>query len=195
MAGNPPGCRVKMSRLGRNDRVMLARLAESLSGALLPQEGKGGRLFRMEDILELCKDMETVSFAPGEVLMAEGETSGCLYVLLSGKVEVTKEEVEVTEIDQPGSFFGELSILLGKPHPATVRAVDVVVCHVSRPDKEFLVEHPRIGLAVAELLASRLTGMLSYLVDLKSQYEDRKDHLGMVDEVLMHLSHRVPKKG
>ncbi len=148
----------------------------------------------MEDILELCQCMETVTFAPGEVLLAEGETSGCLYILLSGTVAVTKEEVEVTEIDQPGAFFGELSILLGKPHPATVRAMSEVVCRVSRPDKEFLVENPRIGLAVAELLASRLTGMLSYLVDLKSQYEDRKDHLGMVDEVLMHLSHRTPKK-
>lgn len=138
--------------------------------------------------------MEPVSYAPGEVLMGEGETSGCLFVLASGSVEVVKGETPVTVIGQPGAIFGELSILLGQPHPASVIAVGEVTGYITRADKEFLVTHPRLGLAVSELLAARLKGMLAYLVDLKSQYEDRKDHLGMVDELLLNLAHRVPKR-
>ena len=49
-------------------------------------------------------------------------------------------------------------------------------------------------LGVAEVLAARLKGMIGYLADLKAQYEDRKDQLGMVDELLLNLAHRMPKK-
>ena len=35
----------------------------------------------------------------------------------------------------------------------------------------------------------RLNAMTSYLADLKAQFHDRSDHLGMVDEVLESLMH------
>lgn len=148
----------------------------------------------MENLLALCKDMETATFAAGDVLIPEGGKTGCLFILISGTVEITKGETFVTRIDEPGAIFGELSILLGRDHPASVRAVDGVSCYVSPADKEFLVENPRINLAVAELLAVRLKGMIGYLADLKSQYEDRQDHLGMVDELLLQMAHRMPKR-
>jgi hypothetical protein len=43
---------------------------------------------------------------------------------------------------------------------------------------------------VAELLAQRLNSVTGYLADLKRQYEDHDDHLGMVDEVLETLTHQ-----
>ena len=148
----------------------------------------------MENILGLCKDMEIATFQAGEVLIAEGVKTGCLFILISGTVDITKGDTFVTRIDEPGAIFGELSILLGRDHPASVRAVHEVRCHVSPADKEFLVENSRINLAVAELLAERLKGMIGYLADLKAQYEDRQDHLGMVDELLLKMAHRMPKR-
>ncbi|MES2659047.1 MAG: cyclic nucleotide-binding domain-containing protein [Verrucomicrobiota bacterium] len=148
----------------------------------------------MQDILKLCQDMETVSFAPGETLMPEGGKTGVLYVLISGSVEVTKGETPVTIIDEAGAIFGEISLLLDGPHPASVTAVETVTCHVIRGGKAFLADHPLITLEVAELLAARLKGMIAYLADMKAQYSDRKDHLGMVDELLLDLAHRMPKR-
>lgn len=148
----------------------------------------------MEAILALCKDLETVTFAPGEVLLPEGGKTGCLFFLISGCVEVTKGETPITEICEPGAVFGELSLLLDQPHPVSVEAIEPTTCFVTRGGLEFLEANPKIALAVAELLARRLKGMIGYLADLKGQYEDRKGQLGMVDELLLNLAHRIPKR-
>jgi len=54
---------------------------------------------------------------------------------------------------------------------------------------------PAISVHVARLLARRLNAVTTYLVDLKRQYEDRDDHLGMVDEVLESLLQLQTKRG
>ncbi|MES2438768.1 MAG: cyclic nucleotide-binding domain-containing protein [Verrucomicrobiota bacterium] len=148
----------------------------------------------MQDVLELCRGLETVTFAAGEVLMPEGGKTGLLYVLISGCVEVIKGETPITVICEPGAIFGEISVLLDGPHPASVEATEATTCYVIRGGKGFLEENPRISLAVGELLAARLKGMIAYLADMKAQYSDRKDHLGMVDELLLDLAHRMPKR-
>jgi len=148
----------------------------------------------MEDILQWCGEMERVTFAAGDMLFVEGEKSGMLYILISGGVEVIKGESPITVVREPGAVFGELSILLDQPHAASVEAVEETMCFMTRGGREFLEQHPKIMLSVAELLAVRLKGMIGYLADLKAQYEDRSDHLGMVDELLLNLAHRTPKK-
>jgi CRP-like cAMP-binding protein len=148
----------------------------------------------MEKILQFCEGMEIVSFAAGDMMFPEGGKTGCLYFLISGGVEVTKGETPITVIREPGAVLGEVSILLDQPHSASVEVIEETRCYVTRDGREFLAGHPEIALAVAELLALRLKGMISYLADLKAQYEDRKDHLGMVDELLLNLAHRTPRK-
>jgi CRP/FNR family transcriptional regulator, cyclic AMP receptor protein len=148
----------------------------------------------MERILELCEGMNTESFAAGEVLIPEGGKTGKLFILISGEVEVIKGESPITIIRDPGAFFGEISILLDQDHAASVQAVSKTTCYVTSGGKQYLEDHPQIAVAVAELLALRLKGMISYLADLKAQYEDRKDHLGMVDELLLNLAHRTPRR-
>jgi CRP-like cAMP-binding protein len=138
--------------------------------------------------------MKTVSFAPGEVLFPEGGKTGCLYIMISGAVEVAKNGCPITVIRDRGAIFGEISLLLDQPHPASVEAVEQTTCYVTGDGREFLEQHPGIALAVAELLASRLKGLIAYLADMREQYGDRKDHLGMVDELLLNLAHRMPKK-
>jgi CRP-like cAMP-binding protein len=54
---------------------------------------------------------------------------------------------------------------------------------------KFLRSHPDMSFQLASLLARKLNSITSYLADLKLQFEDRDDHLGMVDEVLESLLH------
>ncbi len=147
----------------------------------------------MQNILELCEGMETQSFAAGEVLVPEGGKTGLIYVLVSGCVEVSRRESPMVTIRQPGAIFGEIALLLDGYHTATVEAVEPTVCRKIEGGRAFLAENPWIALAVAELLASRVKGMIGYLADMKAQYGGREDHLGMVDELLLDLAHRVPK--
>jgi CRP-like cAMP-binding protein len=148
----------------------------------------------MEGILDLCEGMATANFKAGDVLFQEGGKNGLLYILITGRVEVSKNQIPFATLCDPGSIFGEVSILLDQPHAASVEALEDCTCYVTNGGREFLEQHPKLAVAVAELLAMRLKGMISYLADLKSQYEDRKDHLGMVDELLLNLAHRSPRR-
>jgi CRP-like cAMP-binding protein len=183
-------------RKGRTCRSWDA-LAESY-WRIIPAALIGGKIRvtmpRVERILELCEGMETVSFAAGDVLIPEGGKTGNLYILISGAVEVIKGENPITVIRDPGAFLGEISILLDQVHLASIEAVEATTCYVTGEGRKFLEDHPQIAVAVAELLALRLKGMIGYLADMKAQYEDRKDHLGMVDELLLNLAHRTPRR-
>lgn len=148
----------------------------------------------MSSILDYCRDLESVRFEAGEVLLPQGGNTGCLYILETGTLEVVQREAPITRITEPGSVVGELSVLLGVPHQVEVRALTACTCRVTRGGKAFLQSNPEITLQVAELLARRMKGLIGYLADIKAQYEDRSDHLGMVDEVLLNLAHRVPRK-
>jgi len=143
----------------------------------------------MSDILSLCASMPEQKFAAGEVLLREGENSGMLYVLIEGAVEVLKGEVQINMVSDAGALFGEMSVLLEAPHMATVRALEPSRCYVIKDAAGFLQSDTAVGLHVSRLLARRLHSVITYLADLKRQFEDHDDHLGIVDEVLETLVH------
>jgi len=142
------------------------------------------------ELLALSADEQLRQLADGEILVEEGEgTTHRLYVLTEGTLLVLKRDTPITVVTEPGSVVGEMSVLLGVEPSATVRAAgDAQVRVIERP-LEFLHEHPDMALAVGRLLAKRLVSVTSYLADIKSQFADRADHLGLVDEVLDALVH------
>lgn len=143
----------------------------------------------MSNVLDYCHDLPLREFAAGDVVLDEGATTGVLYVLVRGKVEIVKGDVQITTVSEPGAVFGEISVLLRQPHMAVVRALERSAFHVAEDPAAFLHSHPEISLAVARLLARRLHLVTTYLVDLKRQFEGSGDHLSMVDEVLEGLVH------
>ncbi|GAM98595.1 hypothetical protein U91I_02230 [alpha proteobacterium U9-1i] len=121
--------------------------------------------------------------------MGEGQSTGRLYVLIDGAVEVLKGEFQINLVADPGAIFGDMSALLGIPHMATVRAATLCGAHVIEAGDAFLQNNKEIAYQLAKLLAQRLHGVTTYLADLKRQFEDRDDHLGMVDDILETLVH------
>lgn len=144
----------------------------------------------MRSILDHCRDIEPRALAPGELLITEGEQSGRLFVLAEGALEVFRGDVEITLITEPGAIFGEMSILLDAPHTASVRALGAAQVHVIDDAAAFFRANPVIMLPIATLLARRLRNATDYLVNLKQQFQDQQNHLGMVDEVLESLAHQ-----
>lgn len=141
----------------------------------------------MPSILDLCQALPIATFEPGAVLLAEGASTGRLYVLIDGAVEIVKDDFQINLVSDAGALFGDMSVLLGNPHMATVRAVTRTTAHVCEDGDAFLQSHPEIAYLLAQLLAQRLHGVTTYLVDLKRQFEDQGSHLGMVDEILETL--------
>lgn len=141
----------------------------------------------MSDVIAICRSFPARTFAPGEVILREGDRTGRLYVLSEGRVSIRKGAAEVARADAPGAMFGEMSVLLGIPHSASVVALDQVTMHLVPDAEDFLATTPQAGLAAARMLAQRLFDATAYLADLKAQYEGAQGQLGMVDRILESL--------
>ncbi len=121
--------------------------------------------------------------------MDEGHDVGSLYELRAGTVEVVRSGIVVAVVSEPGTLFGELALLLGRPASATVRATSNVTVVTVDDAPRRLTTDPGFVADIARLLARRLDAMTGYLVDLRTQYADHEGGLGMIDEVLASLTH------
>ena len=141
----------------------------------------------MSDILEYCEGLEKRHFKSGKVILPEGERLGRLYVLVDGQVEIIRERTQVTHVDEPGSIFGEMAVLLDMPHSATVKALSEVEAYEIPDALTFLDGHPEFSLHIATMLARRLYYTTSYLVDLQQQAAGKRQDLDLVDQILSSL--------
>lgn len=141
----------------------------------------------MRTVLEFCHGFPERFFEPGDVLLKEQGEDKDLFILIEGEVEILKGDTQVNVQSEPGAIFGELAVLLDIPHTATVKAVSKSRVYWVEEAEDFLRSHSDLSFQLAKLLAIKLNSITTYLVDLKNQYEDRQDHLGMVDEVLETL--------
>lgn len=89
-----------------------------------------------EEALEQFSQLaDRVEISPGELVYREGDVARKLYIVASGRVEVTKKcldtdhEKELTTLGQ-GDFFGEMSFVDMQPRSASVRSIDQTVLWV-----------------------------------------------------------------
>ena len=143
--------------------------------------------------LSLLQHLPSVSCAAGGVLITEGQPVQGIFFLESGEVEVLKDGVLIAEVYVTGAVFGDMAFLLGTAPTATVKAITPCVFrHVADP-ADFFRRQPEVALHMAAILARRLDSLNRYLVDIKHQFKDRSDHLGIIDEVLDALMHKHPR--
>lgn len=141
----------------------------------------------MPDILEYCRGREVVTFPAGSMMLKEGGQEGTLFVLIEGQVEVMRKNTQVSYVDEPGSLFGEMGVLLDMPYTASVKALSEVKAYVIADAINFLASKSEIALYVASLLARRLYYTTSYLVDLQQQAAGKREDLDLVDKILAQL--------
>lgn len=147
----------------------------------------------MHPILTSLSSHPRVEFSPGEFVLHQGEQTGHIYFLIEGLVAILRSGTQISEVSEPGAVFGEMSILLNTPHTATVQAVVRSSFLRVEDGAALLRDNAAASAYIATILARRVNGLSRYLVDLKQQFKDRDDHLGMVDEVLDALVNRHPR--
>jgi len=82
-----------------------------------------------EAIADLAAQLTPATFAPGDVILRQGERGDDAYLLRSGDVEVVHLQDGLERIvghGTAGAFLGEVSVLTGAPRSATARAVTPV---------------------------------------------------------------------
>jgi CRP-like cAMP-binding protein len=92
----------------------------------------------------------------------------------------------VNTITHPGALIGEMSVLLGHDHSATVEATAPTRLRYAEDGHALLESDPMITKFVAVGLAERLRFVTTYLADLRHQYADVPG-LSIVSDVLGHL--------
>lgn len=137
-------------------------------------------------MLGLSEHLPEVELVAGQPLVHEGGSGGAIWVLVWGALQVRKGGVPVNTITQPGAMVGEISVLLGTPHTATVEATEPSRLRYAA-DGNDLLEDPAVAKLVAHGLAERLNFVTSYLADLKYQYGEAPG-LSMVTDVLTRLA-------
>jgi len=106
--------------------------------------------FSREELVAVMRGLELQTFQPGDIIVTAGEPGDSLFVLASGVASAwVKDEsghhTKVREMAE-GAFFGEISILTGKPRTATVTAASVCdLLELHRPALDSIgATHPRV---------------------------------------------------
>ncbi|MEO0794347.1 MAG: cyclic nucleotide-binding domain-containing protein [Verrucomicrobiota bacterium] len=103
----------------------------------------------------------------GNTIIEQGEQGQGFYILKSGAVEIYKDGLLLNVLMFPGTIFGEMGDILGKPRTATVRAkTNCRLVHCADSDVESLIsERPQIAVKIIKTLAARLERTTQKLAD------------------------------
>ncbi|MGK9367657.1 Crp/Fnr family transcriptional regulator [Melioribacter sp. Ez-97] len=133
-------------------------------------------------------------YSKNEVILKEDESGTALFIILSGKVKVSRTSEDgkevILSILSENDFFGEMAILDGQTRSATVTAIeDSEIFIIQRNDFiELLKEHHDVALALLEELTRRLRS-----ADVKIKALSLKDAEGKVATVLLELAESIGK--
>ena len=143
----------------------------------------------LSDLLALTAHLPEHRLDAGAVIMEEGSDGGEIWILVDGALNISKGGIVVNRVSHPGSTLGEISVLLGAPHSATVEAAVPSVLRLAADGRALLSSHPTISHLIAITLAERLSFVTTYLSDLQHQYGNAAG-LTMVKDVLAQLEQR-----
>jgi CRP-like cAMP-binding protein len=109
------------------------------------------------DLAALAERAVEIEFPPDRVIARQGEIGTGFFVVVDGSVRVVRDGQEIAVLG-PGEFFGELSVLDGKPRVAQVVTTSDTRClALATWDFEaVLLANPSLALGILRGLAERL---------------------------------------
>jgi hypothetical protein len=117
--------------------------------------------FSQDELVAVIHGLKLLSFAPGDIIVAEGGPGDSLFILASGSVKAFVRNpkgsyVKVHELGE-GAFFGEIAALTGRPRTATITAA--TPCELLELDRATLdaitATHPRVREILKEFHEQR----------------------------------------
>ncbi|MBN3890517.1 MAG: cyclic nucleotide-binding domain-containing protein [Nostoc sp. JL31] len=116
----------------------------------------------------VCDRAHTVELSAGEVLSHEGDPGCRLFILVKGKINITRRSegvaIPIGQHEAP-SFFGEIPVLTDEPAPVTMRAF--TNCHIYEMQGEdfrkLLHECRDFERMVFRIMQRRVRGLESFI--------------------------------
>ena len=190
---NPAGTR-RTDATSATDRALVGLLRTTPLLAGVPRDG----------VARVACQMRRRSVPAGTLIVKQGEPARALYLLASGRLEVTvaggdPESPPVNVLDAP-SWFGELAVLTKQPRTSTVTALtDSEVWTL--PLRQFeaaLAQYPQMGRSVIRSLCERIQhkdqdflGQSTLAIErarLLTDLRERNDALAALGEITRAVS-------
>ncbi len=113
-----------------------------------------------ESLAEVAPLLSERRAGAGERIVSKGEVGDCLYLIASGSVHVHDGDRVLSDL-RPLQYFGEMSLLDGKPRSADVTALEP--SHLFRLGHEdfypLMTEHAEIAHAINRALCQEVRAM------------------------------------
>ena len=138
------------------------------------------RLLDYEELLRIHNLVFPKEFKAGERIFSEGDPGDSLYVMIRGKVEISKGGETVVHLGW-GSHFGEMALVDRSNRSADSIAVEDSQCLVLYRDDFYSIIHNHSRTAVkllwslARVLTARLRTTTGELDSLRLQYRQAKE--------------------
>jgi Cyclic nucleotide-binding domain/Tetratricopeptide repeat len=129
--------------------------------------------FSEQDLAAVIHGLELRTFEPGDILVAEGAPGDSLFILSTGSVKcfVRNPQGHYTRVHllKEGDFFGEISVLTGKPRTATLVAAEY--CEVLELGKTNLdsitATHPQVRKVLKDFHEQRAQSTIKAMLKSK----------------------------
>ena len=125
-----------------------------------------------EAVDPVASRLETVTLPRGRVVFNEGEPGDSLYIVMSGKIKLSRRSPDgrenVLAVMGPSDQFGELSVFDPGPRTATATAItDVKLARMPQAVlRPWIEAHPEVGERLLHVLARRLRRTNDSVADL-----------------------------
>ena len=125
-------------------------------------------------ISDLARELEVLSFNPGDVLIRERDLDDSLYIILEGRVGVMAQGKALADLG-PGETVGELALLTGEPRSRTVTAIEFVrTARLPRTAfEQWADRHPEASKRVIAVMIDRLRrSRLAFALHLNNLFDE-----------------------
>lgn len=111
-----------------------------------------------DDLELIATHLRKEHYAKDALVFKQGDVGDTLYLVESGRVIVIGNDDETIAVLGPGSFVGEISLLLAQPRTAALQVtIDAQLLALCKDDFEQLIAtRPSIGLEMMRELSQRL---------------------------------------
>jgi CRP-like cAMP-binding protein len=118
----------------------------------------------VDEMVAVIQGLRLLTFGPRQVILRQGDRGDSLYMLTSGRVRAFVKDPQgkqspLADLDE-GAFFGEMSVLTGRPRTATI--VAVTPCELLELDRNTLdgivAQHPRVLEILKDFARQRAQG-------------------------------------
>lgn len=125
-----------------------------------------GKDLTLDDCAQLIQIGEFKQLAEGDILFQAGEQTNQLFVIIQGKIDVTRDKMPphytVIHTLQAGDLAGEMSFIDGDAHSLTLRAhSSCELFSIQRDDfEQLLLTHPHVVYHVMRAIVRATHTML-----------------------------------